>query len=298
MGSFSNSSAVDGLDQVGEQGAARPAATFQAGTGVYRQVRQGEKTVGWPRLRPARPRRAHYGSRCSPMFFCPYGHSGTGDWNSAWIFPLNGARPTTALATRSPRLLFHLPDCHSHRLLSLLGFVIAWSCHARSRFRDTHVWTCPPSKAWCSRSSRIPERRSLRLYGFAAFLPLRVPPARRTLCCVLPPHVRHWGLQQPHPARERECLELEPLQCPSATRPALQPIAVDGDTAPLWFRGGVPGSVTSLYRVFRRRAIDEWSVRVCGDRVEIREGTRNARTTHTVIPREECVRLDPQAENE
>lgn len=77
-------------------------------------------------------------------------------------------------------------------------------------------------------------------------------------------------------------------------RPALQPIAVDGHAAPLWFQA--VSRVTSLYRVFRRRAIDEWSVRVCGDRVEIREGTRNARTTHTVIPREECVRLDPQAE--
>ena len=51
-----------------------------------------------------------------------------------------------------------------------------------------------------------------------------------------------------------------------------------------------------LYKGYRFRAVDEWSIRVRGALLEIREGTRGARATYEGFDRDQCVNADPAAE--
>ena len=51
-----------------------------------------------------------------------------------------------------------------------------------------------------------------------------------------------------------------------------------------------------LYNLYRHRGVDEWAIRVRGDQVEIRQGTRGARATYEAIDRDRCVNGDPAAE--
>ena len=51
-----------------------------------------------------------------------------------------------------------------------------------------------------------------------------------------------------------------------------------------------------LYNLYRHRGVDEWAIRVRGDQVEIRQGTRGARAAYEAIDRDRCMSGDPAAE--
>ena len=54
--------------------------------------------------------------------------------------------------------------------------------------------------------------------------------------------------------------------------------------------------LTDLYDVYRFRGVDDWSIRVRADRVEIRQGGRNTLAAYRAITRADCLRHDPAAE--